>query len=48
MSRANYVKRLEHDLEASKKIIDELIREIYELNQKIKCLNRPIYISNNT
>lgn len=36
MSRANYLKHLEHDLDASKKIINDLVQEVYELREHLK------------
>jgi len=36
MSRAMYLKRLEQDLSASKKVINELTQEIYELREQLK------------
>jgi hypothetical protein len=36
MSRANYVKQLEHIADASKKAIDDLTREVYELREQLK------------
>jgi hypothetical protein len=36
MSRANYVKHLEHDIDASRKTINELAREIFELREQLK------------
>ena len=36
MSRANYVKHLEHDIHASRRTIDELAKEIYELREQLK------------
>ena len=36
MSRATYVKHLEHDINASKKTIDELTKEVHELREQLK------------
>jgi len=36
MSRADYIKHLEHDINASRKTIDELVHEIYELKEQLK------------
>jgi hypothetical protein len=36
MSRATYVKHLEHDLEASKRAIDELTQENHQLREYLK------------
>lgn len=42
MSRATYVKHLEHTADASKKAIDDLTREIYELKEQLKMKNETI------
>lgn len=36
MTRALYIKHLEHDIEASKKAINDLIQENYELREQLK------------
>jgi dynactin complex subunit len=41
MSRATYLKHLEHDLNASKKIINDLCSELHELREQLKAVNPP-------
>ena len=36
MSRANYVKHLEKYMDASRKTINDLTREVYELREQLK------------
>jgi predicted RNase H-like nuclease (RuvC/YqgF family) len=40
MSRATYVKHLEHDLTASKKIINDLCSELHELREQLKVVQQ--------
>jgi len=40
MSRATYVKHLEHDLEAYKRTVNELIQENHELRENLKAVSQ--------
>jgi len=41
MSRANYVKHLEHDIDAFRKTINDLARENFELREQLKSIQQP-------
>jgi hypothetical protein len=42
MTRASYVKHLEHDLEASRKAINDLIQENHQLREFLKAVTTQI------